>query len=161
MARQQKSSLGGRPPVDPTKRRSISIGTRLTTTEAEVLRANASASGHSPSSYIRSVLVRTGAFVPPVSVPSINRQAHASLGRLGNNLNQLVRRAHAEGIGDDSALVSELKAVHALLREIRDALFGHGLSRPDPPSQPFDADAAVEDLDKALEILGRVRGELK
>lgn len=84
-----------RPKKDPAARRRHVVRFRLTGDELAAVRARAEAAQMSPSAYMREAVLKARVTVrPPAPVPY---RLIAELGRIGVNLNQLVRLAQTTG----------------------------------------------------------------
>ena len=109
---------GGRPKIDPAAVRSLTLGVRLSPAEYAALRERADQLGMKPGQFLRQAgLTRR---LPPPPVPAVNREEWAKLGRLGNNINQLTRRANAGQLtGFPAATIrlhrAEMKRIRAYL----------------------------------------------
>lgn len=102
---------GGRPKKDPADRRTNSHGVYLSDKEKEQLEKNAEAAGLSVNEYIRRKTLG-GEAVQAKADEATRRELRA----IGNNLNQLTRRAHESGIGKVEA------QLEYAIAELRDAL---------------------------------------
>ena len=113
---------GGRPKSAAGEGLSVVVVTRLQEREAAQVRDEAAGAGMSVAAYVRRRL-----FNRPVEPRAVRRSLGAvqkELGRLGTNLNQLVRRAHEAaphldrgGAAAVAAAVEESRAVLTAIRE--------------------------------------------
>ena len=111
---------GGRPKIDPAAVRRSTIGVRVSAAEYAALRTRAENMGLTPAQFLRHAALTRRLPSPPV--PAVNREEYVNLGRLANNLNQLVRRANA---GQNVILTDPLvKLLLAELNDLRQALLG-------------------------------------
>lgn len=72
--------------------RSVVVPVRFTELERNSIKESASVRKLSVSAFIRTVV--TGRKLPSPASPEVNRATYQELGRIGNNLNQLVRAIH-------------------------------------------------------------------
>ena len=111
---------GGRPKIDPAAVRRSTIGVRVSAAEYAALRTRAEQMDLTPAQFLRHTALTRRLPSPPV--PAVNRDEYVNLGRLANNLNQLVRRANA---GQNVILTDPLvKLLLAELNDLRQALLG-------------------------------------
>ena len=99
-----------RPRIDDNARRSRQVGIRLTPDEARLVEAAAARAGRPPVAFIRSAALAAAGSVTRHGEPA-RTEAMAirqELRRIGANLNQAVRLAHA---GRDSDLAAAVQAV--------------------------------------------------
>jgi len=82
----------GRPPRDPARRRSRTLYVYATPAEAKLVENRARRAGLSHSYFLLSAALKPGTIK---IVPPINREAFASLSRIGGLLNQLDRHLNA------------------------------------------------------------------
>lgn len=87
----------GRPKKEPRERRSHLLGIWITDEERAAVSAQAIKAGRPPASFARAVLFDRLPNALPSASPEAQRCAH-ELGRIGNNLNQLTRSAHINGM---------------------------------------------------------------
>lgn len=109
----------GRPKVAEGKRKIYNLSVRLSDADLMELAAKASKAGLSFSRFLREAgLGRT----LPRAVPPINLQTYLELGKIGVNLNQLLKRIY-EGYFEGNSVVETLegltKVVHAIRKEVR------------------------------------------
>lgn len=71
--------------------------------------------------YIRAVALKARPAPVPAKIPAANLSAWAASAGLQNNLNQLIRRIHAEGLRD-----SDIEAARELVAGLRAALITEG-----------------------------------
>lgn len=77
------------------------------------------------AAYVRAAaLGRPLPTVAAPAVPAINVQAHAELGRVGANLNQLLRHLNVGNVLTEHDLAPTLRALHARVQEVRRLLLG-------------------------------------
>lgn len=108
---EQKSDRGpGRPKKPPEKRRTKSLGVSLSPEEKRELEERAEAHGMSQSEYMRRRAF--GRHIQPKS----DQKTRVELRRIGNNLNQIARRAN---MGDLGKIEAQAEAV---ISELRDAI---------------------------------------
>jgi Mobilization protein NikA len=115
----------GRPPLPPDHRRRHILTLRLTLPERDALRRRAALARLPIAVYARQ---RTLRHTPPRSVPILNIRSVGQLGRLANNLNQLVKLAHQGQVSPD--ILPSLTLILAEVRRLRRLLVG---LPPDPP----------------------------
>lgn len=97
-----------RPRIDANARRSRQVGIRLTPAEARLIEAAAARAGQPPVAFIRSAALAAAGTASRHREPTRTEAAiRQELRRIGANLNQAVRLAHA---GRDADLAA---AVHA------------------------------------------------
>ena len=105
----QGQNQGGRPRKDPADRRSKTHGLRLSPNEKAELEGRAERAGLSLSEYIR-----RRALGKPVKT-AVEEEAVRQMQRVGVNLNQLVKRAHQQGVeaveGQALSVVRDLREV--------------------------------------------------
>jgi len=85
-----KKRRGGRPPLIPAERRRFKIKIGFTTSEFEKLADRAETANVSEPEFIRRICLNQQIY----AIPKINAQALTELNRIGNNINQLARRAN-------------------------------------------------------------------
>jgi Bacterial mobilisation protein (MobC). len=85
---------GGRPTKELGEKRSYMVSIKLDTREYYSLKVKANSAGISRSEYIRQCIV--GSVICPRLTPEMNDYIR-KLSGMGNNLNQIARRANAEG----------------------------------------------------------------
>ncbi|HEX4959740.1 MAG TPA: mobilization protein [Thermoanaerobaculia bacterium] len=115
-------SPGGRPPIDPARRRR-QVKIYLETEELALLQGRAAECGVSVSAYLRQAALKD---LPP-QVPEINRTAFASLARINSNLNQFMAAINA-GRAPEVEL-PDLHELYGLLLAVRHELMA-GTRRP-------------------------------
>lgn len=109
------------------ERRDCQLNFSLTRTELTTLQTRAAAADMHLVEYGRAQLLRAPKFVPPPEIAVVNglradRLVVVQLKRLGNLLNQLVRRCHAR----DEPMPPLLAPLLADLRAILDRMLRHG-----------------------------------
>lgn len=82
----------GRPRKPDALKRSVVIGVRVSEEEKAIIEENAD--GRDLSTFLRQAGMAQQPPGQPGRIPLANREVLGQLGRLGNNLNQLVRLAH-------------------------------------------------------------------
>jgi hypothetical protein len=102
----------GRPPLPPERRRTVRVEVLLSGAEAAAVRGRALRSRRPLSAFLRESALRRGG--PPAPVPLVNVRSVGQLGRLANNLNQLVKLCH-----QGRAPMGLGPALHELLAEVR------------------------------------------
>lgn len=85
---------GGRPTKKLGEKRTYMVSLKLDTSEYYSLKTKAKSAGVSRSEYIRSCL--KGSIIRPRLTPELNDYIR-KLSGMGNNLNQIARKANAEG----------------------------------------------------------------
>jgi hypothetical protein len=90
--RTRRARPKGRPALDPAQRRCRTLYVYATPKEAKLIASRAGRAGLSLSSFLLSAGLRPGTIK---LVPPINREAFASLSRIGGLLNQLDRHLNA------------------------------------------------------------------
>lgn len=81
--------------ADQAEDQSVWISFRCTPVERDELREHAHSARVSTSELVRRRVL--GLAPPKASVPAVNARAYSDLGRVGSNLNQLVKLAHESG----------------------------------------------------------------
>ena len=115
----QKKYRGGRPKLDPTKRRSIIVRVRLTAPEYDRLQTKARTLNLSVSR----LLMMRGLDIPePRTHPEINKAAYRKLCGATANLNQLTRLAHSGRI--NSQITREIRKIRGVLTAVMRLLLG-------------------------------------
>lgn len=104
---------GGRPKLADPKIKPI--GFRASTSEALKIRSLARSRGIPPGKFCR--LAALGKKLPGAMPPAINFKTWVELGRIGQNLNQVVKQIHL--VGDDSGLISILEELRSEIRQVR------------------------------------------
>ena len=99
-----------RPRIEANARRSRQFGIRLTPAEARFIEAAAARAGRPPVAFIRSAALAAAGAATRHGEPARTEAAaiRQQLRRIGANLNQAVRLAHA---GDDTDLAATVNAV--------------------------------------------------
>ncbi|MYM75493.1 plasmid mobilization relaxosome protein MobC [Duganella sp. FT134W] len=87
-----RKAKGGRPRGDPSAVRTITIGVRVSSTEATLLCERAASMHMKPAQWLREAALSRRLPSPPVA--AINREQYVELARLAANLNQLTRLAN-------------------------------------------------------------------
>lgn len=104
----------GRPKKPPEKRRTKSLGVSLSPEEKRELEERAEAFDLSQSEYMR-----RRALGRPIQ-PERDRKTRAELRRIGNNLNQIVKRTETEYLSDIKGKAEAvLSALQEVLSELR------------------------------------------
>jgi len=98
------------------------LGARFAQSERNRVKNKAEKMGVTLSEYFRSVALQTPMRPPPP--PQINREAYGSLGRLANNINQLLKIANSGG--QPVGIMNEIRELHSLLQVIRLDLMNAG-----------------------------------
>lgn len=93
-SRMDKIKIGGRPTKDLGEKRSYMLSIKLDTREYYSLKAKANLAKISRSEYVRQCIA--GSIIRPRLTPELNDYIR-KLSGMGNNLNQIARRANAEG----------------------------------------------------------------
>ena len=104
-----------RPKKNLEELRAIQINIRYTVKEYLIVSDNANTSGISITDYIRRKT--TGSVLPRKKVAPEDRKLFITLGRLGNNINQLTRKVHSNK-HYPKQLKEELKSVKNLLESL-------------------------------------------
>ena len=99
-----------RPRIDTNARRSRQVGIRLTPAEARVIEAAAARTGRPPVAFIRSAALAAAGAASRLREPARTEATaiRQELRRIGANLNQALRLAHA---GRDTDLATAVTAV--------------------------------------------------
>jgi hypothetical protein len=108
MAEEESDRGPGRPKKPPEKRRTKSLGVSLSPEEKQELEERAEAHGLSQSEYMR-----RRAFGRPIQ-PKSDQKTRVELRRIGNNLNQVARRANR---GELAKVKDKAEAVLSALRK--------------------------------------------
>ena len=117
---------GGRPKIDPAAVRRSTIGVRVSAAEYATLQTRAEQMGLTPAQFLRHAALTRRLPSPPV--PAVNRDEYVNLGRLANNLNQLVRRANE---GKPVVLTPPfVKLLRTEINRLRQDLLGTGGDTP-------------------------------
>ncbi|WP_148416865.1 plasmid mobilization protein [Haloferax sp. KTX1] len=125
MAKDADRHPGGRPPLDPGERRTLTIGVRVRPDERETLAERADSQGITPGQLLRECALTRRLPSPPV--PAANREQYAELARLAANLNQLAKAANeGQPVSVETGMLQE---VHAEVQRLRLALLGIGDDR--------------------------------
>jgi hypothetical protein len=106
---------GGRPRLSDELRKNVRIRVSFTVAEAEHLDELADQAGIDTFQMIRAAALQ----LKINAIPSINRQALVELGRVGNNLNQAVRRLNS---GEDADLLKEILDLQTSINELKSSL---------------------------------------
>lgn len=88
---------GGRPAKKLGEKRKYTVSVKLDTREYISLRTKAKSAGVSRSEFIRQSI--SGSMIRPRMTPELNDHIR-KLSGMGNNLNQIARRANTEGYGN-------------------------------------------------------------
>lgn len=93
---------------------------RLLPSERKTMEQKASAANLKLSEYLRAAGLNKTIRSQP-KVPEINRATYVELGRIGNNINQLTKAAHAslKRGGSGNVNVAELSELSALIKRMR------------------------------------------
>lgn len=114
-----------RPAQDNPRRKSYPL--RLSDPEREALQAAAQAQGQTPADFLRAAFLAPAAAVarPPgvPQGPALDPAAIAALGRIGANLNQVVRRINAGAALEPRELPEVLAGLHQALDRIEALVF--------------------------------------
>ena len=113
-ARRRQGSRGGRPAVDPEKKRSVIVSSRYTPAEYESLVIKAARAGVSPSALQTSATLSKR--VQSKTSAASDFELVDQLRRIGNNLNQLTRIANTSK-RMPAGLVEALDQLNALMLE--------------------------------------------
>jgi hypothetical protein len=119
-ARASRRGGSGRPRLSPDAQRGIRVATRLTLRECGLIAALAAEANLTLSAYLRAAALR--AKINPPLVPPINLRFVGDLGRVGNNLNQLVHAIHAGRAAP--GLLAVIEELRSLLDDVRRELIG-------------------------------------
>lgn len=111
----------GRPPKDPSRRRTVRIKVNFTPAEQEAVLLRAASTGLTPAVYIRRTALRKPL---PRSIPSINREAFRVLAGIGSNLNQLLHHLNSNASFSYPASLPDLHALLGLLQSVKRLLLG-------------------------------------
>ena len=106
----------GRPPLDPSRRRSVVLKIYLTPTEHDRLVKHAAVTNLGPSAYARKAALGQPL---PRSVPKINRDVFRILAGIGGNLNQLLHHLNSRAAPPLPAPLPDLHALLGLLLSIK------------------------------------------
>lgn len=115
----RKINKGGRPPLPDDERRNHRVEFWLNDAEFANLSCLCEQSGMTKGELVRSLIFKKK--IKWMKTPAINRQAYAELGRVGNNINQVVKLANRYGSAPDARGFEEL---NALLHSVRLELLG-------------------------------------
>jgi mobilization protein NikA len=119
--RTRRTQPRGRPPRDPARRRCRTLYVYATANEAKLIANRARRAGVSVSYFLGSAGLRPGAIK---MVPPINREAFASLSRIGGLLNQLDRHLNAGIQVPFGGPLPDLFELSGLLLLVRQQLLG-------------------------------------
>ena len=115
--RYRKRGKGGRPRIAPDSVRIRTVGVCVNATELDTLRRHADGAGLSMSEWIRRVTLSR--YRPHPVMPEVNRETYLQLTRIGGNLNQFVKLAHARNMGTAEPLLTEtIQAVRQVQRQL-------------------------------------------
>ncbi|MCE2541241.1 MAG: plasmid mobilization relaxosome protein MobC [Acidobacteria bacterium] len=98
-----------RPRIDTNARRSRQVSIRLTPAEARAIEAAVARAGRPPVAFIRSAALAAAGAASRLREPAIRQE----LRRIGANLNQALRLAHAGRDADLAAAVTAVRDVVA------------------------------------------------
>ncbi|HBN8537627.1 TPA: plasmid mobilization relaxosome protein MobC [Pseudomonas aeruginosa] len=107
----------GPQPLPQEEKRTIRVVMKLTAAEYEL--AKIKSAGLNLAKYARAALLQAKPAPPPPVIPTTNVAAWQSSAALQNNLNQLVRRLHSQGIE-----AGDIEELAALVAQLRAALVG-------------------------------------
>ncbi|GAB7026063.1 plasmid mobilization protein [Geotalea toluenoxydans] len=110
----------GRPKAAEGKKKIYNLTVRLSDADLMELADKASKAGLSFSRFLREAGLGREL---PRPVPPINLQTHQELGRIGSNLNQLIKRIY-EGYFEGNAIATALEELTQVIRAIRKELRG-------------------------------------
>lgn len=122
MSRSSASRRGGtgRPRLSSEAQRGIRLATRVTLRECGLIAERAAEANLTLAAYLRTAALR--ARINPPLVPPINLRFVGDLGRVGNNLNQLVHAIHAGRA--PAGLLAAVEEVRSLLVDVHRELIG-------------------------------------
>ncbi|RPG31134.1 MAG: plasmid mobilization relaxosome protein MobC [Muricauda sp. TMED12] len=110
-----------RPKKDIRSIRPIQVNVRMSVDEYLILSNNAGTLGIGIPDYVRRRA--TGKSLPRVKVLPENRKLFVELSRIGNNINQLVKKTHL-GMHDPQGLQKELMELKGVLDAIKSNILG-------------------------------------
>lgn len=110
-----------RPKKDIRSIRPIQVNVRMSVDEYLILSNNAGTLGIGIPDYVRRRA--TGKSLPRVKVLPENRKLFVELSRIGNNINQLVKKTHL-GMRDTQGLHRELMELKGVLDTIKSNILG-------------------------------------
>ena len=96
--------------------RSAVVPIRFSVEERKALFERAKNFGVSLSEFVRRAAL--GRRMPPAPPPQINREIYEQLCRIGNNLNQVVRKIHEGAVSMDLELVGTLSELKAVVKDV-------------------------------------------
>jgi hypothetical protein len=111
---------GGRPPRPASARHSVPLTTWVKPGELARILHRVAEANLSVSAYLRTAALRVT--INPPSVPRVNLRLLGDLGRVGNNLNQLVHAIHAGRAAP--GLLTVLNELLVMLQTVRRELIG-------------------------------------
>lgn len=117
-----KKKSTGRPKASSDKALRVFMGARFTEHERDRVMKKAASIGVSQSEYFRSCALQTP--LRPPAPPPINLEAYGNLGRLENNINQLLKIASSGG--QPVGIMNEIRELHGLIRSVRLDLMNTG-----------------------------------
>ncbi|HQK89306.1 MAG TPA: plasmid mobilization relaxosome protein MobC [Acidobacteriota bacterium] len=82
-----------RPKIAADRLRTATIGVRVSPAEYAALKEKATTMGMTPAQWLRAAALARQ--LPPPPAPPVNLDTYRELGRIGNNLNQVVARINA------------------------------------------------------------------
>lgn len=116
-ARRKKRGKGGRPRIAPESVRNRTVGVCVNALEQDILHRHADSAGLSVSEWMRRIALSR--YLPRTVMPEINRETYLQLARIGSNLNQLAKLAHAGNVVSTDALLTEaIQTVRQIQREL-------------------------------------------
>lgn len=117
MIRNNSSKKGGRPAKSQTEKRKYRLSLKLNTSEHLELKSKAHIAGKNRCDLIRE-LILTGKVNQRFSNEQIETMRHLS--SMGNNLNQLVHKAHIQGVWYiETAGQKLITDIHELIKQIK------------------------------------------
>lgn len=111
----------GRPQLDSQAVRNSFIRIRVSAAELAAIQEKANEMHMPISAWLRHAALSRQ--LPSRPVPAVNRETYAELGRIGNNINQLVKLTH-QGLTPISTV--PLQELEELLRKIKLEILGVG-----------------------------------
>lgn len=119
MMKTRKINKGGRPPLPDDERRNHRVEFWLNDSEFADLSCLCEQSGMTKGELVRSLIFKKP--IQWMKVPTLNKNAYAELGRIGNNVNQALKLANRYGSEPDTKAFAEL---YELLHAVRLELLG-------------------------------------
>ncbi len=93
VGRSKKEARMARPKIAADRLRTATIGVRVSPAEYAALKEKATTMGMTPAQWLRAAALARQ--LPPPPAPPVNLDTYRELGRIGNNLNQVVARINA------------------------------------------------------------------